>query len=84
MNLRPVVYGTSRAGSGAPLSICRSPSAVVDLLVRWPLPGGVERFAAELKVRRDKNGDLLDEGLEQLSEYLDRFDLETGMRAANG
>ncbi len=57
-------------------------SGRVDLLVRWPLPaeagGGVERFAAEIKVRRDKDGDPLDEGLEQLSEYLDRLGLDEG------
>ncbi len=54
----------------------------VDLLVRWPLPaaagGGVQSFAAEIKVRRDKDGDPLDEGLEQLSEYLDRLGLGEG------
>jgi hypothetical protein len=54
-------------------------SGRVDLLVRWPLPeGGVQRFAAEVKVRRDKDGDLLDEGLEQLSRYLDRLGLDEG------
>ncbi|MCP3998532.1 MAG: hypothetical protein GY722_26210, partial [bacterium] len=57
-------------------------SGRVDLLVRWPLPaeagGGVERFAAEIKVRRDKDGDPLDEGLEQLSEYIDRLGLAEG------
>ncbi len=54
-------------------------SGRIDLLVRWPLPaGGVERFAAELKVRRDRDGDLLEEGLEQLGEYLDRLGLDAG------
>ncbi|MEM7585325.1 MAG: ATP-binding protein [Acidobacteriota bacterium] len=54
-------------------------SGRVDLLVRWPLPsGGVERFAAELKVRRDGDGDPLEDGLEQLGEYLDRLGLDTG------
>ncbi len=54
-------------------------SGRVDLLVRWPLPeGGVERFAAELKVRRDGDGDPLEDGLEQLSEYLDRLGLDAG------
>ncbi len=57
-------------------------SGRVDLLVRWPLPaeagGGVQRFAAEIKVRRDSYGDPLDEGLEQLSEYLDRLGLGEG------
>jgi hypothetical protein len=54
-------------------------SGRVDLLVRWPLrEGGVERFAAELKVRRDGDGDPLGEGLEQLGEYLDRLVLDRG------
>ena len=54
-------------------------SGRIDLLVRWPLPqGGVERFAAELKVRRERDGDPLDEGLEQLGEYLDRLSLDAG------
>jgi len=54
-------------------------SGRVDLLVRWPLPeGGVERFAAELKVRRDGDGDPLEDGLEQLGEYLERLGLDLG------
>jgi hypothetical protein len=57
-------------------------SGRVDLLVRWPLPsdagGGVQRFAAELKVRRDKDGDQLEDGLQQLSEYLERLGLDEG------
>lgn len=54
-------------------------SGRVDLLVRWPLPdGGVERFAAELKVRRDGDGDLLEDGLEQLGDYLSRLGLDAG------
>ncbi len=59
--------------------------------MRWPLPaaagGGVQRFAAEVKVRRDSygearlrrdDGDPLDEGLEQLGGYLDRLGLDEG------
>ncbi len=50
--------------------------------MRWPLPaeagGDVERFAVEIKVRRDKYGDPKDDGLEQLSEYLDRLGLDEG------
>jgi len=54
-------------------------SGRIDLLVRWPLPeGGVERYAAELKVRREGADDPLDEGLEQLGTYLDRLDLDAG------
>ncbi len=57
-------------------------SGRVDLLVRWPLPeaagGDVERFAVEIKVRRDKDGDQESDGLEQISEYLGRLDLDEG------
>ncbi len=61
-------------------------SGRVDLLVTWPLPdGGVERFAVELKVRRrDRDPDPLDQGLEQLSDYLDLPDLGQGARAVAG
>ncbi|MEM7585024.1 MAG: hypothetical protein AAF560_16640 [Acidobacteriota bacterium] len=52
-------------------------SGRVDLLVRWPLPeGGVECFAAELKIRRDGDSDPLETGLEQLCGYLDRLGLD--------
>ena len=51
----------------------------VDILVRWPLPDGrIQRFAAELKVRRDRDGDPLEEGLLQLSGYLTRLGLDNG------
>ena len=54
-------------------------SGRIDLLVRWPLAdGSVERFAAELKVRRDSERDPLAEGLEQLHDYLDRLGLDEG------
>ena len=54
-------------------------SGRIDLMVRWPLPGGdVQRFGVELKVRRDKAGDPLNIGLDQLSDYLDRLELDTG------
>ncbi len=54
-------------------------SGRIDLLVRWPLASGaVERFAVELKVRRDSDGDRLEEGLEQLGGYLERLGLDTG------
>jgi hypothetical protein len=50
----------------------------LDLCVRWPHPGGVERWAVELKVWRDRRPDLLAEGLSQLSGYLARLDLDRG------
>jgi hypothetical protein len=59
-------------------------SGRIDLLVRWPVPrretqpGEIQHCAVEMKVRRDKDGDPLEKGLEQLSEYLDRLGLDTG------
>ncbi|MEM7350230.1 MAG: AAA family ATPase [Acidobacteriota bacterium] len=57
-------------------------SGRVDLLIRWPLATGeVERFAVEIKVRRQGEADPLIAGLEQLEGYLDRLDLEAGTLA---
>jgi hypothetical protein len=53
-------------------------SGRIDLCVKWPYPGGVERWALELKVWRDGRPDPLPEGLEQLSAYLDRLGLAEG------
>ena len=54
-------------------------SGRIDLMVRWPVPGRQpQRFAVELKVRRDKAGDPLQAGLRQLSDYSDRLGLDTG------
>jgi len=50
----------------------------IDLFVRWTWPGGVQRWAIELKVRRDGRPDPLTEGAEQLSAYLDRLGLDSG------
>jgi type II secretory pathway predicted ATPase ExeA len=50
----------------------------IDLCVRWPYPGGIERWAVELKVWRNRRPDPLDEGLAQLSGYLDRLGLDRG------
>ena len=50
----------------------------LDLCVRWPHPGGVERWAAELKVWRDRRADPLEEGLGQLAGYLARLGLDRG------
>jgi hypothetical protein len=56
----------------------------IDLLIRRPyIDGagrrGVQREAIEIKVRRNKQGDPLDEGLHQLDGYLDRLGLDTGL-----
>ena len=53
-------------------------SGCVDLLIRWPHPGGVERFALEIKVWRDSRPDPLPEGLTQLGAYLERLELGEG------
>jgi hypothetical protein len=55
----------------------------IDILVRKPYTDGngkpaVQREAIELKVRRAKQGDPLDDGLRQLDEYLVRLGLESG------
>jgi AAA ATPase domain len=55
----------------------------VDILVRKPYTDGngkraVQREAVEVKVRRAKSGDPLQEGLVQLDGYLDRLGLDTG------
>ena len=54
-------------------------SGRIDLMVRWPVSGlETQRFAVELKVRREKAADPLPTGLDQLSDYLDRLVLSTG------
>jgi hypothetical protein len=53
-------------------------SGRIDLTVRWPHPGGVERFACELKVWRDGRPSPLAEGRRQLARYLERLGLEEG------
>lgn len=55
----------------------------IDILVRKPYMDGdgkpaVQREAIELKVRRVKQGDPLDDGLRQLDEYLVRLGLDSG------
>ncbi len=57
----------------------------VDLCVRWPLPTGeVQRWALGLKVWRDATPhgegllDPIEQGLIQLTEYLDRLGLDRG------
>ena len=49
----------------------------IDLCLRWPFPGGIERFALELKVRRG-NTDVYERGIEQLANYLERLGLTDG------
>ena len=53
-------------------------SGRIDLCVRWPWPGGIERFAIELKVRHEGRPDGLSQGLRQLTGYLTRLGLISG------
>ncbi len=53
-------------------------SGRIDLCIRWPSPAGVERWAVELKVWRDRRPDPLAEGLEQLVGYLALLGLDRG------
>ncbi|MCP4589658.1 MAG: hypothetical protein GY842_02845 [bacterium] len=50
----------------------------LDLCVRWPYPGGVQREALELKVWRDRKGDPLKDGRGQLAGYLKKLGLDHG------
>ena len=49
----------------------------IDLCLRWPFPGGIERFAIELKVRRTATS-VEAQGLVQLEGYLERLGLQEG------
>ena len=53
-------------------------SGRVDLCIRWPYPGGGERWAVELKVWRGGRPAPLSTGLHQLSEHLKRLGLDHG------
>lgn len=53
----------------------------MDLCVRWPWPGGVQREAIEIKVWREGKPDPLEKGLEQLNGYLERLGLNHGYLA---
>jgi hypothetical protein len=53
-------------------------SGRIDLCVRWPRPEGGELYVLELKVWRDGRPDPLQEGLDQLGQYLDRLGLDRG------
>jgi len=52
----------------------------IDLCIRWPRPeGGFDRWAIELKVRRDNTpGDPVADGKDQLADYLERLGLPGG------
>lgn len=53
-------------------------SGRIDLCLRWPHSGGLQRWAIELKVWRNGRTDPQPEGLEQLSGYLARLGLTEG------
>jgi len=50
----------------------------IDLLIRWPWSGGLQREVIELKVWRDGRPDPLKRGLGQIDDYLASLELETG------
>ncbi|MEM8931791.1 MAG: ATP-binding protein [Acidobacteriota bacterium] len=50
----------------------------IDLCVRWPHEGGVDRWVAELRVWRPSQPDPLDRGLDDLVDYLERLGLKQG------
>lgn len=51
----------------------------IDILVRWPLPGGGwQRAAMELKVWREGRADPLREGVDQIDTYLGTLGLDEG------
>jgi hypothetical protein len=50
----------------------------LDLCIRWPWSGGVQREALELKVWRDRKGDPLKDGRKQLAGYLKKLGLDHG------
>jgi hypothetical protein len=53
-------------------------SGRMDLCIRWPVSGGEQLVAIELKVWREKQGDPIHEGLAQLEGYLGRLGLTEG------
>lgn len=53
-------------------------SGRMDLCIRWPVKGGEQLVAIELKVWRDKQADPLHEGLAQIEGYLGRLGLTEG------
>ena len=52
-------------------------SGRIDLCLRWPHPAGLQRFAFELKVRRNQR-EIKSQGLDQLASYLERLGLDEG------
>ena len=50
----------------------------VDLFIRWPRPGGEQRFVIEGKVRRGRLEQTLEEGLPQTAGYMDRCGADEG------
>lgn len=50
----------------------------MDLCIRWPWPGGVQREVLELKVWREGKPDPLERGLDQLGHYLESLGLGHG------
>lgn len=77
--LHRLVNGRTPAGQATIDREYAAGSGRTDLLIRWPMTDGTQqRYAFELKVRRDGDGDQLAEGLAQLDDYLARLGLDSG------
>ena len=50
----------------------------VDLLIRWPRPGGEQRFVIECKILRGSLDKTLEKGLPQTASYMDRCGADPG------
>lgn len=78
--LQRVVNGGSPAGLATLEREYAVGSGRIDLCLCWPLRSGeIQRFAVELKVWRDRESDPLEAGVVQLSRYLARLGLDTGI-----
>ena len=50
----------------------------VDLFIRWPRPGGQQRFVIECKILRGRLDKTLEKGLPQTAGYMDRCGADAG------
>ena len=50
----------------------------VDLFIRWPCPGGQQRFVIECKILRGRLDKTLEKGLPQTAGYMDRCAADAG------
>lgn len=76
--LHKIVNGGAHLGGATISREYAVGSGRMDLLISWPHKTGVDRFAIELKTRRDGDADPIERGLSQLAGYLLRLGLEAG------